>query len=197
MTPPTKSSGLGASVDWLPEHPERINDPAIRRSPLDRALTALIRLVTRGRSFEVFRAISVRRGLLRPFLSYNSRLMPFGKLPRRQTELVILRVAIVCRAKYEWAQHVPIARRTGIEPDEIEAVAAGAYDRLPPVDAKLLEAADELLANHVLGDGMYAALAEFLDPPQMLEFCLLAGHYAALAGALNTMGVALEPAMRR
>jgi 3-oxoacyl-[acyl-carrier-protein] synthase III len=41
--------------------------------------------------------------------------MPFGKLPRRDTELVILRVAWRCGCAYEWQQHVPIALRVGLD----------------------------------------------------------------------------------
>lgn len=187
----------GAPCEWRPEHPERVDDPAVRRSPVDRALVAAIKLLTRRRSFEVFRMIAVRRGLLRPFMSYNARLMPFGKLGRRRTEMVILRAAVVCRSEYEWTQHVPIARRAGVTPAEIAAIADADLDRLPPQDAVLLGAVEELLADHAIADETYVALGEFLDPARILELCLLVGHYVGLAGALNTFGVPLEPALRR
>lgn len=190
-------SGAPTDPRWLPEHPERVDDPAIKRSLADRALVSLIKLATRRRSYEVFRVVSIRRGLLRPLLFYNAKLMPFGKLERRQTEIVILRAAAICRAEYEWTQHVPIARSAGVTAEEIELIAAGTGDGLPANDATLLAAVDELLDNHVLGDATFAALAEFLDSPRILEFCLLAGHYAGLAGALNSFGVRLEPGLRR
>jgi alkylhydroperoxidase family enzyme len=190
-------SGEPIAPRWLPEHPERIDDPAIKRSFADRALVALIKLATRRRSYEVFRVVSIRRGLLRPMILYNAKLMPFGKLDRRQTEIVILRAAAICRAEYEWAQHVPIARRAGVTAAEIELIAAGTAGALPANDATLLAAVDELLDNHVLSDATFATLAEFLDSPRILEFCMLAGHYAGLASALNTFGVRLEPGLRR
>lgn len=190
-------SGAPTEPLWHPEHPERVDDPTIKRSLADRALVALIKLATRRRSYEVFRVVSIRRGLLRQLLRYNARLMPFGKLDRRQTEIVILRAAAICRDEYEWTQHVPIARRAGVTAEEIELIAAGTGDGLPTNDATLLTAVDELLENRVLSDATFAALAEFLDPPRILEFCLLAGHYAGLAGALNTFGVRLEPGLRR
>lgn len=183
--------------DWLPEHPERVNDPVVKRSPADRALIAAIKRATRGRSFEVFRVIAIGRGVLRRFLIYSGRLMPYGKLERRQTELVILRTAAVCRAHYEWIQHVPLARRAGLTAGEIAAIGAGDAVGLQAQDAKLMEAVDELLADHVLSDETFAELRAFLSPALVLEFCLLAGHYAGLAGALNTFGVELEPRMRR
>lgn len=183
--------------DWLPEHPERVDDPSIKRSLADRALIGVIKQATRGRSYEVFRVVSIGRGVLRRFLFYSGRLMPFGKLERRQTELVILRAAAICRAHYEWSQHQPIGRKAGLSADEIAAIGAGEAEALPPHDATLMSAVDELLESHVLSDQTFDALSEFLSPPLILEFCLLAGHYAGLAGALNTFGVELEPKMRR
>ncbi len=188
----------GAATDWRPERPERFDDPAITRGMLDRLIVGVFKIVTRGRSYEVFRAISIRRGLLRPFLRYNARLMPFGKLSRRQTEIVILRVSAICRSEYEWIQHQPIGRRAGLSVHEIELIgtdraeaAFGAEDRA------LLAAVEELLSEHALTDAMWDELREFLSPAQIMELCLLAGHYAGLAGALNTFGVRVEPRMRR
>lgn len=191
------ASGGANLPDWLPEHPERVDHPAIKRSLADRALIGVIKQATRGHSYEVFRVVSIGRGFLRRFLFYSGRLMPFGKLERRQTELVILRTAAICRAHYEWVQHQPIGRKAGLSADEIAAIGAGDASALPTNEATLMNAVDELLENHVLSDETFEALCEFLEPSLILEFCLLAGHYAGLAGALNTFGVELEPKMRR
>ena len=85
--------------------------------------------------------------------------MPFGKLPRRDTELVILRVAWQCRSAYEWHQHVPIALRVGLTPDEV----AGIADSLPANvlserQRTLLAVSDELLARRALSDMTWSAV---------------------------------------
>ena len=77
--------------------------------------------------------------------------MPFGKLPRQDTELVILRVSWQGRSAYEWHQHVPIALRAGLDPDEVASVADG-----PPAGSfterqrTLLTVSDEPLAQRAL-----------------------------------------------
>ncbi len=74
--------------------------------------------------------------------------MPFGKLSRRDTELVILRVAWQCSSTYEWHQHVLIALRVGLTPDENAAVADGpAASGVTERQRTLLAACDELLAT--------------------------------------------------
>ena len=79
--------------------------------------------VTGGGPPNIFTTLGRHPRLFRAWLRYSARLMPFGSLPRRDTELVILRVAWQCRSAYEWHQHVAIALRVGLTPDEVAGVA--------------------------------------------------------------------------
>jgi alkylhydroperoxidase family enzyme len=85
----------GAGPRWH-ELPDRTDDPAIRRSLPQRAAIALAKRLTRGRSYQFLRVLSIDRRLFRPFLAFNLRLMPRGRLDRRDTEAVILRTAWLC-----------------------------------------------------------------------------------------------------
>ena len=53
------------------------------------------------------------RPLFRGWLRFAGRLMPGGKLPRRETEMVILRVAHLRQCAYEFEHHARLARRAG------------------------------------------------------------------------------------
>lgn len=188
----------GEGVSWRREKPERVNDPAVKRFLPHRGLIALVRLVSRGRSYEFLRVVAINRRLLRPFLAFNMRLMPFGKLRRRQTEMVILRVAAVCESEYEWRQHVQIGRRAGLTDEEIDLIARDPVaDVFSDDDRSLLAATNELLDRREITDETWRDLREFLNHARIFELCMLVGNYAMLAGALNTFGVSLEPAMRR
>lgn len=188
----------GEGVSWRREKPERVNDPAVKRFLPHRGLIALVRLVSRGRSYEFLRVVAINRRLLRPFLAFNVRLMPFGKLRRRQTEMVILRVAAVCESEYEWRQHVLIGRRAGLTDGEIDLIARDpAAAVFSDEDRSLLAATNELLERREITDETWGDLREFLNHARIFELCMLVGNYAMLAGALNTFGVSLEPAMRR
>ena len=59
----------------------------------------------------VFLTLGRNRGLFWGWLHFAGRMMPGGKLPRRETELVILRVATLARSDYELTQHRRIGRR--------------------------------------------------------------------------------------
>ena len=143
----------------------------------------------------IFTTLGQHPRLFRSWLRYSARLMPFGRLPRRDTELVILRVAWRCRSAYEWHQHVPIAVRVGLSPGEIAGVAdsppsAGFTQR----QRALLAASDELLAERALADATWSAVQATLSDREAIELCLLIGHYQGLASAIGGLGIQIEHA---
>lgn len=175
--------------------PDRTNDPGIKRNPLSRAITAIAKKVTKGHSYNFMRVLSIDGRLHVPYLLWNSRLMPRGKLPRKQTEAVILRTAWLCGSEYEWTQHKAIGRGVGLTAEQVEA--AGREPASDLFDAQtqlMLGGVEELLTDHKLSDATYEALRAELPPKRILEYVMLVGTYSALAGALNSFGVPLETA---
>ncbi|KAA2246001.1 carboxymuconolactone decarboxylase family protein, partial [Solihabitans fulvus] len=131
------------------------------------------------------------------WLRFAGRLMPGGTLPRRDTELVILRVAHLRRCAYEFEHHVRIGRRTGITRDDIHRIEAG--PRAPgwtPRERALLHAVDVLHTERDLDDATWAELGTHLNEPAVIEFLLLAGHYDMLATFVNTLRIEPDQARR-
>ena len=119
--------------------------------------------------------------------------MPFGTLPRRDTELVILRVAWLCGAAYEWWQHVPLALRASLRPNEIEAVAGvSPFADLSDRQRVLVAITDELLAQRELSDVTWQAASQTLTQREVIELCPLIGHYQGLATAIGGLGINVE-----
>ncbi len=144
----------------------------------------------------VFTTLARHRRLFRKWLVFAGGLMPGGELPRAETELLILRVAHLCACDYEWQHHAELGKKAGLTAVEIEDVRRGAEaTRWSPRRAALLRAADELHADRRIGDATWAALEEHLDHVEIIEVCLLVGHYEMLAMTLNSLGV--EPDARR
>jgi AhpD family alkylhydroperoxidase len=126
--------------------------------------------------------------LARAFLTFNAHLLTTSTLPARTRELAILRVAWRRRCRYEWAQHVQIARRAGITDEEIAGIRAGAATLIS-------RAVDELDEESCLSDETYRALAAELDDRQLMDLVFTIGSYGLLAAAFNTFGVELEPGL--
>jgi len=138
----------------------------------------------------LFLTLGRHRRLFRGWLRFAGRLMPRGRLPRRETELAILRVAHLRGSAYEWEHHVRLGRRAGIGPAELDRVAAGpAADAWTPRERAILAAVDELHATGDLGDEAWAALRLHLDEQELIELILLAGHYEMLATAIAALRI--------
>lgn len=142
----------------------------------------------------IFSTLVRHPGLFRRWMAFAGKLLQGGKLPERARELVILRTAWRCGASYEWAQHVAIARNAGLSVHEIRAVAEDGLDThaWSPAEAALLRAVDELVDHHCIGDATWTTLAAEFDERQLIEVPMLSGHYALLAGTLNSLGVQPE-----
>ncbi len=117
----------------------------------------------------------------------------FTTLTVRQRELVILRVAHLRGADYEWAQHVYQAGLAGITPEEVARVRAGAgADGWVPLERALLSAVDELVSDARIAEGTWAALAAEFDTPQLMDVVFTVGTYDLFAMAMRTFDVELD-----
>lgn len=144
----------------------------------------------------LFLTLGRHRPLYRGWLHFAGRLMPGGTLPRRDTELVILRVAHLRGCTYEWEHHEHLAARAGIGPDVVARVQVGPDDTgWSPRERALLTAVDQLHADQDLTDEAWAELGRHLDDRRRIELVLLVGHYEMLATAIGTLRI--DPDRRR
>ncbi|HTX31134.1 MAG TPA: carboxymuconolactone decarboxylase family protein [Solirubrobacteraceae bacterium] len=139
----------------------------------------------------IFTTLARHRRLFRPWLRFAGALMPGGKLPRADSELLILRVAHNTGSAYEWSQHERLALTAGLSREEIERVRQGAAaDGWSERHRLLLGAADELHSEkRAISADTWDALRPLLSDAELIELCMLVGHYEMLAMTLNSLGV--------
>lgn len=138
----------------------------------------------------IFTTLSRTRGLYWGWLHFAARLMPFGTLPRRECELVILRVAHVRGSAYEWAHHTRLARRAGVTEADQDALSRPRIENdWSGRETTMLRATDQLLECRDLDDGTWARLREHLSEREAIELLLLVGHYDMLATTLGTLRI--------
>ena len=177
-----------------PDAPVRVAPAPVRRLG---PLAALVALGSARQScgrgpMHIFRVLGKDPALFRAWSLWSGKLLGRGRLPSRDTELVILRVAARCGSGYEWQQHVTLAGRRGLSDAEI-AGAAGQDHAFTPRQQALLATVDELLADRRLSDATWTALRLHLtDERDVIELCLLVGQYQGLATALGGLWVPVE-----
>lgn len=156
----------------------------------------LIRLVNRIGRLEASNLFMLLARDLRLFwnwLMFARLLMPHGRIDRRDTELVILRVAWNCRSRYEWRQHVDIGMRAGLTAEDIMRIAKGAGEPgWTPRQVALLRACDDIHRDRMIGEDTWRQLARDYDQKRLLEVVMLIGHYEMLASVLNSTGLPLD-----
>ena len=173
--------------------------PAPRIAPLtDAELTPEAQAVLSGlpeyaRVFNIFRTQAHKPAALKAFLAWgNYILSDANSLPARERELAILRTGFLCKAGYEWAQHVVIGERAGLTPAEVAAIKQGAAaPNWSVLDAAILTACDELVQNHFVTDPTWAALAPLGDEGRM-DLVYTVGQYTQVSMLLNSAGVQLD-----
>lgn len=154
------------------------------------AIVRLLGIAVGGSPPNLFTTLARNRRLFRRWLRFAAALMPGGKLPREDSELLILRVAHNSDCAYEWSHHERIAVRAGLTADEVERVRQGpAAPGWSERRRLLLTAADELHGARRLGDETWSGLSRQLDDAELIELCMVVGHYEMLAMTLNSLGV--------
>jgi AhpD family alkylhydroperoxidase len=151
-----------------------------------------------GGAGEVFAVIAHHPRLLASWTRFAGSLLSRSLLDRRLVELVILRGAWNCGCDYEWGHHVPLARAYGVSEEEIaQAAGGGAAAGWSALESAALMATDELHRDGRIGAETWAALAAELAPAELVELCMLVGHYKMLSMLILSAGVQNEPGIER
>jgi len=141
----------------------------------------------------LFTTLGQHKRLWLAMMPYSGALLR-GRLPRADTELVILRVAHLRNSEYELQHHRRLGRRSGLDDQTQDSIFAwpAPSDRLTLRQQTLLAATDEFIGHRSIGDETWRQLAEYLDRRQLIEFCLLAGQYDGLAATMSALALPLD-----
>jgi AhpD family alkylhydroperoxidase len=113
-------------------------------------------------------------------------------LPADLRELVVLRVAVLNAAEFEWTSHAPIARRAGLTDLHLRVLRADDALAEPvwsPVQAAVLAFTDASTRDVAVPDAVFAALRAHLDDRQVVELAVLVGGYAMVSRFLVALQV--------
>lgn len=120
------------------------------------------------------------------FLRYKT------SLPPNLSELAILVVARHWDCDFEWYQHAPIALRSDVPPDIVDAIS---HDRRPATlgesQAAVYDFARTLLEDHVVPDPIYERAKALFGVVGTVELTALIGYYTLIAFTLNAHQVPL------
>ncbi len=103
-------------------------------------------------------------------------LQPGRKLDPKLRELAILRTGIVGDSKFEYSQHLKVARAVGVTEEKLAAIKGWTTsDLVAPVERAVMAAADEILSRNLVEDATFAALRTHLSDAEILELFVVIG----------------------
>jgi alkylhydroperoxidase family enzyme len=140
----------------------------------------------------LYRALANHPALIAAWNEFSKVLRHDTRTPRALRELVILRGGQLMHSEYEWAQHLPMARKAGVREAQIAALAhwrsSGEFDAREKAALALAEAVTQ---GHV-SDEVYAEAMLHFDHHDYVELAAVAAFYAMVGRMLDAMGVPLD-----
>jgi 4-carboxymuconolactone decarboxylase len=132
--------------------------------------------------------------LLKAQKPYQLHLRNGSVLPKRDQELVILRIGWLCQAEYEFGQHTWMSKRAGVTDEDVLRVTKGPdAEGWTPFESSLIRAVDELESEHMVSEDTWAVLAEVYDDRQLLDLLVVIGRYWTVSVVANSLGIQREP----
>jgi len=151
----------------------------------------------RPKGLNVLGMLARHPALAQAFNTFNGHILFATTLSPRQREMLVLRVAAVREAIYEWKQHVVLAADAGLTPEEVARIEEGpGATGWSPLDAAMLSAVDELLRDAMVTDVTWGVLAAALDVEQLMDLVFTVGAYDALAMAFRSFAIPLDDDLR-
>ncbi|MGH3246977.1 MAG: carboxymuconolactone decarboxylase family protein [Trebonia sp.] len=113
-------------------------------------------------------------------------------LPADLRELVILRIAVLNDAPYEWESHEAEARAAGLRPDQLAALRGSR-----PADAAVfstaqrsaLRLADAMTREIGVPDELFGDLRALFGPPELVELVVVVAAYNMVSRLVVALGV--------
>ena len=174
--------------------PARIEPGGFRElGPLNWIIAKLGARAIRAPRFALLNVIGQHRLLFLAWLPYSGILLGLGKLPKKDAELVILRVGHLRNCEYELQQHRRLARSRGVDVETQGRIFEGPdADGLTDRQRVLITATDEFVITRSMSTETWTALSAYLNKKQLIEFCMLAANYDGLAATMATLRIPLD-----
>jgi len=139
-------------------------------------------------ALHVFQLLAHAETAYRPWLRFGGAVLADLAVDPLLRELVILQVGLLA-ARYEWEQHVPIAKAAGATDEQLAALERGDLDPFDAGQRATLVFTRAFVRDGEVTDDEYAALAAAFSEREIVEIALTAGHYLGLARLMTALRI--------
>ena len=147
-----------------------------------------------GRINNLYQILANAPTMLEAWIDFAWTLRADAKSDRALRELMIMRVAQLSEADYEWQAHWPMALESGVTEEKLDGLAEWEQsDRYSAEERLVLMIAEELTVTGALKPRTLADVRGHFGEEQTVELVLTAAFYSCVSRVLLGLGVPMQP----
>lgn len=171
----------------------RLPDVDVSTPDVDADLVRLVRQRRGGELLNLDRMLLHSAPVARGWNAYMGAIRTGCELPGDVRELVILLVAVLNRAPYEFAQHAPVALAEGVSQAKLDAIAHWhRSDAFSPRERHVLAYAEAMTLQVQVAQDLFDAARQHFTDREMVELTATVASYNMVSRFLEALGVQIE-----
>ncbi len=154
-------------------------------------LRPLVERIQRERSSlpNLYRMLLNSPAVAQGWLTYLTAIRQQSSLPPSLREMLILRVAVLNQADYEFEQHLPIALREGCSQDQVEGLKRGDFGALGAGERAAMRYCDEMTRDIRVRDATFAELRAAYGDREIVEISATVAAYNMVSRFLEAIRI--------
>ena len=159
-----------------------VNNPAI--APLVERIKG-----ERGKVFNLYGMLLHSPPVAEGWLAFLTAIRQKCSLSARIRELVIMRIAVLNGADYEFRAHTPFALAEGITQQQIASLAAGDGNQFDPVEQSALAYCESMTRDIRVPQAVFDAVKIHFNERELVELTATIGAYNLVSRFLEAMQI--------
>jgi alkylhydroperoxidase family enzyme len=166
----------------------RISYPDLDRSEIA-PLAARIKAERGGKLLNLYRMLLHSPPVAEGWLAFLTAIRQKCSFSARIRELVIMRIAVLNAAEYEFQAHLPFAREEGVSEAQVEALRTGDLGRFDERERAALAYAEAMTRTIRVPDELFAAVRRHFAERELVELTATIGAYNLVSRFLEALQV--------
>jgi len=152
---------------------------------------ALVRRIKgeRGKLFNLYGMLLHSPPVAEGWLTFLTAIRQKCQLSGRVRELVIMRIAVINDAEYEFRQHTPFALAEGITQPQIEALRRGEFDAFADAERSVLAYTEAMTRDVHVPDAVFDAVQAHFDERELVELTATIAAYNLVSRFLEALQI--------
>jgi alkylhydroperoxidase family enzyme len=145
--------------------------------------------IERGKLANLYKMLLHSPPVAEGWLAFLTAIRQKGTLSPRVRELVILRIAVINDAEYEFTAHAPLGVSAGLSQAQVDGLKAGRVEAFDGIDRDIIEYCDSMTRDVHVPDEVFERIRPHFDERELVELTATIGAYNLVSRFLEAMKI--------